>query len=84
MVDVNKIVVDLAVVGKLIPEVQIVMTAYSLFRNTWLAMNPGKTEDDFRTYLETTSHANIDDTGVVLKAHGMVETPPGSGIWSKA
>ncbi len=65
-------------VSALLPEVQVAMDAYNGFKAIWLAMNPGKTEDDFRTFLRTSSQENIDDTAALLRAHGWVETTPGN------
>jgi predicted nucleotidyltransferase len=65
------------------PDIAIALGAYTMFKTIWQTMNPGKTEDDFRTYLQTTSQTNIDTTAVLLRAQGYIETPPGSGNWSK-
>ncbi len=68
----------LADVTALIPEVSVAIDAYNGFKGIWLAMNPGKTEDDFRAMLRASSQLNVDDTAVLLRAHGWTETSPGS------
>lgn len=57
-----------------------VMTAYQLFKVIWLRTNPGKTEADFLTYLQTASQANIDDSAAILTADGFVEVSPGNWV----
>ncbi len=72
----------LAAVAAIEPDIAIAVSAYNAFRAIWTVMNPGKTEDDFRSYLRTTSDTNVNTTAVLLKAAGLIETPPGSGNWS--
>ena len=65
------------------PDVAVALTAYTMLKSIWLTMFPGKTEADFQSYLQTSSQTNIDTTSALLTAHGFVETPPGSGNWTK-
>jgi hypothetical protein len=81
MVSMGNIQVSLDVVGQLIPEVAMVMAAYDVLKNIWLKINPGKTEEDFRAYLNTVSTTNVDDTAAYLTAQGYVEQADGS--WKK-
>ena len=60
----------------------IAMAAYSMLRIIWLRTNPGKTEADYLTYLQTASQSNIDDSAVILIADGYVLMPDGS--WKKS
>lgn len=57
--------------------------AYQILKTIWTRTNPGKTEDDYRTYLRSTAQTNIDDTAALLRADGYVEDPVGSGNWHK-
>lgn len=81
MPNLGNITVTLDTVSKFIPEVAMVMTAYDILKNIWMKTNPGKTEDDYRTYLQTTATANIDDTATYLNAQGYVQAADGS--WRK-
>lgn len=62
--------------------VPIAMAAYTLFKGIWLSTNPGKTEADYLTYLQTASQSNIDDTATYLTAQGYTQQADGS--WRKA
>lgn len=75
--DVNNIVTIIST------EFPIAFSAYSILKTIWMRTNPGKTEADYRAYLQTTSQANIDDSAAILKADGWIEEPPGSGNWHK-
>ena len=74
--------VSLDLIGKIIPEVSMAMTAYSILKNIWLKTNPGKTEADYQVYLQTSSQANIDDSSAVLLADGYT-TDDGGLTWKK-
>lgn len=73
----------LQAVAALEPDIALALGAYNLFRTIWMATNPGKTEADFQNYLQATSTTNVDTTAVYLRGEGYVETPEGSGHWSK-
>ena len=73
----------LTVVGAIEPDIAIALTAYTVLHGIWATITPGKTEADYAAYLQTASQTNIDTTAVYLKAQGYVETPAGSGNWSK-
>lgn len=81
MVNLGNVTVTLDTVSKFIPELAMVMTAYDILKNIWLKTNPGKTEDDYRVYLQTTSQTNVDDTAAYLTAQGYVQQADGS--WKK-
>lgn len=73
----------LTAVAALQPDIALALGAYSILKNIWMTTNPGKTEADYQTYLQTASQRDIDDTSVYLVAQGYVETPAGSGNWAK-
>lgn len=64
-------------------DVAAAMTAYALLKSIWLRMNPGKTEQDFLDYLQTSSQSNIDDASAQLLSDGWVLSADGK-TWSKA
>lgn len=64
-------------------DVALAMTAYSIFKGIWLRTNPGKTEADYLTYLQTASQANIDDTAALLIADGYTASADGK-TWTKS
>jgi hypothetical protein len=65
------------------PDIAIALTAYNVLHGIWSAINPGKTEADYKAYLQSTSQTNVDTTAAYLTARGFIETPAGSGNWSK-
>ena len=65
------------------PDIAIALSAYTLLKGIWTTLNPGKTEADFQSYLQTASQTNIDTTSAYLRSQGYTETPMGSGNWSK-
>lgn len=79
----QQITAAVGAVAALEPDIAIALTAYNLLHGIWTTLNPGKTEADYQTYLSTASQTNIDTTAGLLRAHGFVETPPGSGNWAK-
>jgi uncharacterized lipoprotein YddW (UPF0748 family) len=79
-----KSVSDIAVaIAAFEPDIALALGAYNTFKGIWMTMNPGKTEADFQEFLRAASQMNVDTTVVYLKAQGYVETPEGSGNWSK-
>jgi hypothetical protein len=78
VIDVNEVNAAVALLSTVAPEVT---AAYSLLKVIWMRTNPGKTEDDYRAYLRSTSHANIDDSAAILRADGF--EPDGAGGWKK-
>jgi len=65
------------------PDITAALTAYNILKTIWLTVNPSKTEADYKAYLQTASQTNIDTTTAYLVAQGYVETPAGSGNWTK-
>ena len=72
-----------AMVAAIEPDIAVALTAYNILKGIWLTVNPAKTEADYRNYLQSASQQNIDTTAAYLTAQGYVETPAGSGNWSK-
>lgn len=83
MINVKNVTDAAAVIAAFEPDVAIALTAYNVLKGLWMGLNPGKTEADYTAYLQTSSQTNVDTTTVYLKAQGYVETPEGSGNWSK-
>ena len=83
MINLKSITDAATAISALEPDVAIAVTAYNILKSIWTTINPGKTEADFQTYLQTSSQLNIDTTSAYLIAQGYVETPAGSGNWSK-
>jgi hypothetical protein len=65
------------------PDITIALTAYNVLHGIWITLHPGATETDYQTYLQTASQTNVDTTAALLTSRGYIETPPGSGNWSK-
>lgn len=83
MINVKNVTDAAAVIAAFEPDVAIALTAYNVLKGLWMGLNPGKTEADYTAYLQASSQTNVDTTTVYLKAQGYVETPEGSGNWSK-
>lgn len=83
MIDAKSLTTTLTAVAALEPDIAIALSAYNMLRTVWTAMNHGKTEADYQSYLQSSSTANIDSTAALLTAQGFTETPPGSGNWAK-
>ena len=83
MIDAKGLTSILTQIAALQPDIAIALTAYNVLHSIWTATNPGKTEADYQNYLQTASQTNIDTTASYLRAHGYIETPAGSGNWSK-
>lgn len=83
MIDAKSVTGVLTAVAALQPDIAIALTAYNLLKGIWQSTNPGKTEADYLAYLQSASQTNVDTTSAYLQAQGYVETPPGSGKWSK-
>ena len=83
MINLKSITDAATAIAALEPDVAIAVTAYNILHGIWTATNPGKTEADYKAYLQTSSQLNIDTTAAYLIAQGYVETPAGSGNWSK-
>ena len=83
MITVKNVTDVAAAVAALQPDVAIALTAYNVLHGLWSVINPGKTEADFQLYLQTTSQPNVTTTDAYLAAQGYIETPAGSGNWSK-
>ena len=72
-----------AVVAAFEPDIAIALTAYNVLKSIWMTVTPGKTEADYQAYLASSAQTNIDTTAAYLTAQGYVETPAGSGNWSR-
>jgi hypothetical protein len=83
VINVKNVTDAAAVIAAFEPDIAIALTAYNVLHGIWAVQFPGKTEDDFRNYLQTSSQTNVDTTAPLLIAQGYVETPEGSGNWAK-
>lgn len=57
------------------------LAAYSILKVIWQRTNPGKTEADYLSFLQTSAQTNTDESSAILKADGYVQDAAGN--WSK-
>lgn len=79
-INLNDVNAAVSLISVVLPQVS---AAYGILRVIWHQTNPGKTEADFLTFLQTASQKNVDDSSAILVADGYVQDPA-SGNWSKA
>lgn len=68
-----------ALISTVLPQVG---AAYGILRVIWQRTNPGKTEADFLSFLQSESQKNVDESSAILIADGYVQDPL-TGNWSK-